>query len=59
MLKDILEIDGVKKMNKTEQKSLQGGGGGEDGCIQRGNKCYYVGYRLYIPGKCPRYCEIY
>ncbi len=59
MLKNILNIEGVQEMNKTEQKTLQGGFQGNAGCIQRGNKCFYIGYRLYIPGKCPRYCEIY
>ncbi|WP_299434780.1 hypothetical protein [uncultured Aquimarina sp.] len=54
MLKNILEISGVQELNKTEQKSLQGGLGWRP-CIQKqglcckldGTNCYagYCGVR--------------
>ncbi len=36
MLKNILKIDGVQQLDKTEQKRLQGGG---SRCYQQGRLC--------------------
>ncbi len=42
MLKNILKIEGVQEMNKTEQKSLQGGKRWRP-CTQEGGRCCQSG----------------
>lgn len=38
MLKNILNLDGVQKLNKEQQKSLEGGGTG-GACFYKGGLC--------------------
>ncbi len=63
MLKNILKIEGVQEMNKTEQKSLQGGGGSgpcSGGCYQKQGMCCIASTNFCDAGNCTsRGCVFY
>ncbi len=42
MLKNILKINGVLELNKTEQKSLQGGRNWYEACTQKQGMCCHT-----------------
>lgn len=58
MLKNILKLNGVQKLNKTEQKSLHGGRNGNGRCFRKNGLCCDTsrpagpGGILCEPGRC-------